>query len=341
VTTNGIVNANVPGTYTISYSAVDAQGNSVTNSRTVIVLDSTAPNIICPASIVVDATNVLGNIVTYSRPTALDLCSGTNVSISSQPASGNLFPIGSNTVSCIAVDSASNTGHCSFTITVLGARGVLLDVLSQLLALRPGVANSLDLSNLDQIIAGLGSATDQPLWLDEIHLERKIGQGEFTALLSGMDSLCQLLRRTNSLPSANWQQFVSRIESAERLVANLAVQDAIAAAGAAKRIEQAQQQLDQGDADASAGRCSSCVAHYKNAWNMAVHAILVQSVRVDSHVHIEVLGDANKTYVIQTSTDLSNWTTLATVKAGADGLIQYDVGPPGQSPWRFYRSVSP
>lgn len=38
ITTNGSVNINIPGTYTVTYSVTDPSGNSVTNSRTVVVL---------------------------------------------------------------------------------------------------------------------------------------------------------------------------------------------------------------------------------------------------------------------------------------------------------------
>jgi len=58
-------------------------------------------------TITVDATNALGNVVNYPAPLALDLCNGTNVFIILQPPSGSIFQIGSNSISCAAVDSSS------------------------------------------------------------------------------------------------------------------------------------------------------------------------------------------------------------------------------------------
>jgi uncharacterized repeat protein (TIGR01451 family) len=45
VTASGTVNANVPGTYTITYSAHDPSGNTTTSTRTVNVVDTTPPTI--------------------------------------------------------------------------------------------------------------------------------------------------------------------------------------------------------------------------------------------------------------------------------------------------------
>jgi len=156
-----------------------------------------------------------------------------------------------------------------------------------------------------------------------------------------MDALCQLLGSKTSLPHSKLQEFVSRIEAAERLLASVAIEDAVAARGAVKRIDQARQQLALGDGSAIAGSCSTCITHYKNAWNIAEHAVLVQSVQVDALVHIEVLGDANKTYVVEATTNLINWTTLGSVKAGSDGVVQFDTGDASQYSWRFYRIFSP
>ena len=43
VTTSGSVDVNTVGTYTFTYSATDASGNTGTATRTVTVVDTTAP----------------------------------------------------------------------------------------------------------------------------------------------------------------------------------------------------------------------------------------------------------------------------------------------------------
>ncbi|HSU52468.1 MAG TPA: Ig-like domain-containing protein [Candidatus Dormibacteraeota bacterium] len=340
VTTNGVVNPNSPGSYTLTYIAADGNGNSTTNSRTVIVRDSTPPALTCPSSLLVDATNMAGNVVFYSTPVASDLCSGTNVLVISQPASGSLFPIGTNYVTCAASDPAQNTNTCVFTVTVLGIRSMLLDVLAQTLTLRNGSVNATDITYYNQLIAALTGATDISLWVDEIDLQRKTGLGEFTALLSGMDALCSLVSRATPATQPALRSILTRIESAERLLASIAIQNALLGGAAVKRIDQANQQLAQGDNDAANGRCSSCIAHYKNGWDMSEKAMLSNSLHVGSHVQLEIWGDANKSYTIEASTNLINWSTLVKVKADTNGIIDYDAGPSSTYRVRYFRTLS-
>ncbi|MFN2499559.1 MAG: PxKF domain-containing protein [Pyrinomonadaceae bacterium] len=119
-TPSGSVNVNTPGTYIITYNATDAAGNQAAPvTRTVTVVDTTAPVITCPANIIVSlplnssATSMAVNFA----PTATDTCSGATVTTS--VASGSAFPMGTTTVIAKATDTAGNQSSCSFTVTVL------------------------------------------------------------------------------------------------------------------------------------------------------------------------------------------------------------------------------
>ena len=120
VTPSGSVNVNVPASYSIIYSATDGVNPTVTATRTVNVVDTTAPVISCPANIVVTlppnsiATSMAVN---YPAVTATDSCS-SSVTVNSSPASGSVFPVGTTTVNATASDG-TNTSTCSFTVTVL------------------------------------------------------------------------------------------------------------------------------------------------------------------------------------------------------------------------------
>ena len=112
VTTNGIVNADVPGSYTLEYSATDAAGNSVTNARIVNVVDTTPPVIVCSP----DKNAECGSPWSFNEPTASDSCSGTNVSvvISGTVTNGLTF-----TRTWLASDEAGNTNSCSQSVTLM------------------------------------------------------------------------------------------------------------------------------------------------------------------------------------------------------------------------------
>ena len=99
----------VTGTYPLLVVTV----SSTSAARTVL---TTAPVLSLPGPITVAATGPNGAVVTYTA-TATDLIDGT-VPVSCTPPSGSVFPIGTTTVHCNAVDSVGNTASGSFTVTV-------------------------------------------------------------------------------------------------------------------------------------------------------------------------------------------------------------------------------
>ena len=115
----GSVDVNTPGTDTLTYTVGDGEKNA-SITRTVNVVDTTPPTITCPANIVVmlppNSTST-SMIVSYPAVTANDTCSG--VTVTSNPVSGSVFPVGTTTVSAMASDASSNPSSCSFTVTVL------------------------------------------------------------------------------------------------------------------------------------------------------------------------------------------------------------------------------
>jgi hypothetical protein len=111
------------GNTTVTLTVADNKGGTNTCSATITVFDDTAPSIFCPSNISTQApigqTSV---VVNYPAPTADDNCPGIN--ISSSPASGTSFSIGTTTVTCTATDAAGNTNSCTFTVTVNAAEPV-------------------------------------------------------------------------------------------------------------------------------------------------------------------------------------------------------------------------
>jgi hypothetical protein len=104
------------GTTTVNCSATDDASNTASGSFTVTVQDTTAPSLTLPANFAVAATSISGAVVTYSA-SASDLVDGS-VAVTCSPASGSTFGPGTTTVNCSAMDTAGNTGHGSFTVTV-------------------------------------------------------------------------------------------------------------------------------------------------------------------------------------------------------------------------------
>ena len=65
-----------------------------------------------------EATGPTGAKVTYTPPTAEDDRDGA-VSVSCEPGSGSMFPVGTTTVTCSASDTAGNKASASFKVTVI------------------------------------------------------------------------------------------------------------------------------------------------------------------------------------------------------------------------------
>lgn len=120
VTATGTVNANVPGTYTITYSASDGNGHTTTTTRTVNVLDNTPPTISCQSDILVEFNPAVGGAdVTYTPPVGSDSCAGSLAAaqLTGLP-SGATFPLGKTTNTFRVTDGAGLTATCSFKVTV-------------------------------------------------------------------------------------------------------------------------------------------------------------------------------------------------------------------------------
>jgi HYR domain len=105
------------GVTTVICSATDAAGNTGRDSFTVTVRDTTAPVVNVPANEVAEATGPSGAKVLYGDVSATDIVDGP-MNPSCSKASDTMFPLGTTTVTCTAIDAANNKGTNSFTVTV-------------------------------------------------------------------------------------------------------------------------------------------------------------------------------------------------------------------------------
>jgi len=139
------------GVTTITWTATDAAGNTASATQTVTVLDVEPPVFLGAATlgrtmqslIRVNATSPLGAVVTYDAP-ATDNVKVT--SLSCEPMSGSMFPVGTSQVSCTAGDAAGNTASKSFSVTVVGAQeqlDYLMATIKDQFNLRNGTAQPL------------------------------------------------------------------------------------------------------------------------------------------------------------------------------------------------------
>jgi gliding motility-associated-like protein len=137
------------GITVVEYTAVDNNGNTVTCQFTIEVSDTEAPVI---ANMPADTLyGCVGESVFWTQPIATDNCliasfnSGTNMS-------GNVFPLGTTTVTYTAVDNAGNSISETFVVVVNPLPVVSITSEDNVMAVCTG--ESLELK-VDPVVSGL------------------------------------------------------------------------------------------------------------------------------------------------------------------------------------------
>ncbi len=108
------------GSHTITLTVTDTGGGSDTDDVVVNIVDTTSPIITCPADVVVNLplnSTATSMVVNYPAVTATDGCS-SSVNVTSSPASGSVFPLGTTTVHASADDGTTTPSTCTFKVIV-------------------------------------------------------------------------------------------------------------------------------------------------------------------------------------------------------------------------------
>jgi autotransporter-associated beta strand protein len=107
------------GPNTVTWTATDAGGNTATETQIVIVTDNEIPVIVDTPSNITQSNDSgeCSAVVTWIPASVTDNCVGST--IDSDYHSGDVFPVGTTTVTYTAIDAASNNAvSTSFTVTV-------------------------------------------------------------------------------------------------------------------------------------------------------------------------------------------------------------------------------
>ena len=103
------------GTNVVTWTVTDGSGNTATCTQRVIVRDTTAPTISCPADVTVAANaGCTATNVALGSPTTSDNCSVASV-VSNAPA---VYPLGTNVVTWTVTDGSGNTATCTQRVIV-------------------------------------------------------------------------------------------------------------------------------------------------------------------------------------------------------------------------------
>jgi len=129
VVTTGDVDSNIAGTYTLTFTATDNAGNERVLTRTVIVSDTIAPDIVfqLPSALEASADEngewVLSDEARAYILGALSAVDTVDGSVAITDDMPNTFPMGATTVTITATDATGNTASFFFTLTVFDDDG--------------------------------------------------------------------------------------------------------------------------------------------------------------------------------------------------------------------------
>lgn len=100
----------------VTCTAVDAAGNEAGTTFIVRVVDTSAPQLTLPTTMIVDAVDAAGAAVDY-MVTAIDNVDGDRP-VACSPTSGSVFGIGTTIVECSAEDTRGNAATSTFMVVV-------------------------------------------------------------------------------------------------------------------------------------------------------------------------------------------------------------------------------
>ncbi len=210
------------GTNVIVCTASSASGTNQCSFR-VTVTDTEPPLINCPTGIKIEFRDASGAHVTFA-PTAIDSQEGV-VLVTCLPVSGAIFPIGTTAVVCAAADASGNSSSCRFSVTVLGARGIIEDVLADLAVAGQG-SDPREKRWLKRAMGRLSLSLAPALWVDQIHLATKHDKQVFLNLGLAIQDLREIIRHERgSVQLPVWQSLIARLTKAERLLASVQIED--------------------------------------------------------------------------------------------------------------------
>ena len=254
------------GSHAIVCTVTDTANRSATGTDTVRI-DTGAPKVTPPATVTVDATSPSGAVVSYCASFS-DPTSGVATS-SCSPRPGSTFPIGATTVTCRATDKAGNTTSKAFTITVRTLNQTKAAVLSSLQAQLAATKATDTKTRLAQAITHVGNSLAVGLWVtssphaDGNHLDPVTGGTVFDEEKAAVSSLLGIRH-----PTATVKAVIASLEKVDRLLAQFAIDDAIAAHADPGQISLAQKQMTTAQTYLSKGHADTAIASWKTAWRL-------------------------------------------------------------------------
>ena len=147
-----------------------------------------------------------------------------------------------------------------------GSRAIRFDMLANLVAFRSNNVEGVN-RELDSVINRLGLGILSAAWLDDNHLDAQTGAALFNFEKPIVPTLNRIAAK---VPRPILTNQLARLVRANRLLAEVAVDEAQRDGGPPAKIAALRRVIAQGDLDGASQRMRISVGRYQNAWKRAV-----------------------------------------------------------------------
>jgi FtsP/CotA-like multicopper oxidase with cupredoxin domain len=178
-------------------------------------------------------------------------------------------------VSVSADDGDGGTNSASVTIKIVTAKSLKQDVLAQATTLLAGATAKADADRLSTVVSNVTDSLTPANWVDGNHINSPppAGNQVFVDERNAVRALMNEMNDPNSVISdPTLQALVDNLVFADKILAQVAIADAIAGGGSAPKIASAQSEMSTAAGLVSSGQFDAAIDHYKNAWNKAIGA---------------------------------------------------------------------
>jgi hypothetical protein len=225
-----------------------------------------APQIKCPDDEIEVVPVPQSAVVTFPDARILN---GVTATVTCTPASGSTFPFGETMVTCTAVN-ASGADSCSFQVKVVLPRQAKVAVRDELngellRAQNPQVADL-----LKRAIAALNNSLNAVLWIDDSHPAIKDGDKVFSF---EAEAAKQMLSAATLAQRNDIRDLALVLAQADRVMAQLAIAEAIARGANQNAINNAMAAFNKADQELAAGAIANAMKDFGVAWKAAVQAL--------------------------------------------------------------------
>ena len=201
---------------------------------------------------------------------------------------GNITVATSTTKSCTLTDTFVGTTTPTTTPPIVSSttpQAQKQSVLNALLELRTSMLRDPSWNNddhhdrfhpshrglLESAIANLRVSLSRQFWVDGSHLDDETGDPVFDHEQDAVLDLMQLMGdEGNTADDATLQNLIDQLMAADRILAETAIADAVAANGTPHNITKANSALTKGDTARANGRTLRAMWRYQQAWGFAV-----------------------------------------------------------------------